>query len=206
MADDIDDDVNEYDGDHGNGYTEPTADPVLIAVTWCRVANNKTLERAIKKLDRLNRQYADIQAKCAALTAHAEQTKAALDVRAAELDAQQAANIRHEDEFQSSIEDAHNALRQYHNYLEQMHRALAHRLLSLNGIAWNEDLQSPPSWTQLQQMLPSLPDDVPPPEREVAVPRIDALSDTFSDPSGDRHGHAFLGTLTRSTSHKPTSQ
>jgi hypothetical protein len=48
-----------------------------------------------------------------------------------------------------------------------------------------------------------LPDDPPALEREVAAhPRLDVFSDTSADPHADRHGNAFLGTLSRDVSHK----
>jgi hypothetical protein len=52
----------------------------------------------------------------------------------------------------------------------------------------------------LKRLVAGLPDDLPLIEREVH-PRIDVLSDTFSDPHADRHGAPFLGELTRDVSH-----
>ena len=48
--------------DDTEDFSAPAADPVLIALELCKLANNKTVAAAIKKLRRLDRQYADIQA------------------------------------------------------------------------------------------------------------------------------------------------
>jgi hypothetical protein len=67
---------------------------------------------------------------------------------------------------------------------------------------YNPQLQDLPSWDVLKRLVVGLPDDPPPLERDVAShPRIDA-SDMFFDPHADRHGNAFLGTLSRDVSHK----
>jgi hypothetical protein len=63
-----------------------------------------------------------------------------------------------------------------------------------------------PTWDQLKRLVAGLPDD-PPLERDVAShPRMDVFSDVSDDPNADRHGNVFLGTLSRSISHKVTSQ
>src|SRR6516225_4991790 len=91
--DDTDDIADEHDGNNSNGYaTDPHTLGLMIAVTWCRVANNKALERTIKKLDRLDRKYADTQAKLTALTAQAAEIETALTRCAAELDAREVAS------------------------------------------------------------------------------------------------------------------
>jgi hypothetical protein len=67
---------------------------------------------------------------------------------------------------------------------------------------YNAQLQQLPDWPAIRRMVAGLPPDPPPLEREMSRPRIDALSDTFSDPNADRHGNVFLGSLTRDVSHK----
>jgi hypothetical protein len=204
MSDDYEAD-DEDAGDGGNGYAAPMADPVLIALELCKLANNKTVAAAVKKLRRLDQQYADIQAKCTALTAHAESTKAALDARATELDAREGAITAREDEFASSVAHVRDELRAYHNHLDETHRQLIHRIMATAGIlsGWNPQLQDLPTWQQLRRQIADLPDDLPGlfQPATAAVP-IDALSDTHDDPHADRHGNAFLGTITRDVSHK----
>jgi hypothetical protein len=206
MSDYDEDDSEDHDNGNGSDYSaavDPHTLGLMIAVTWCRVANNKTLERAIKKLDRLNAQYADIQAKCAALTVHAEQTKAALDARAAELDAREAAITKREDEFAASIEEARDHLRGYYNSIAEEDRRIRYRILSFANLlhGYNAQLQDLPDWRQIKQLVPDLPPDPPAPAAAPVMP-IDALSDTFADPHADRHGQAFLGSLSRSIEHK----
>jgi hypothetical protein len=68
---------------------------------------------------------------------------------------------------------------------------------------YNAQLQDLPDWPAIRRLVVGLPDDPPPIEREiVSSPRINVLSDTFSDPRADRHGAPFLGELTRDVSHK----
>jgi hypothetical protein len=201
MADDDDTD----DTDHG--HSALAADPVLIAIELCRIAKNKTLEAAIRKLAKLDRQYADTQAKVAALAAQAEQINAELDARAAVLDERDRALDARAAAFESQATDVRDELREHRNHLEQTHRQLIHRIMSTAGILgeWNWNLQSPPTWEQLRRMIAGLPEDLPAPAAEPGM-RIDAFSDVCSDERADRHGNAFLGTLSRSTDHKATSQ
>jgi hypothetical protein len=204
----VDDDTDDEQIDDTNGtedYSAPAADPVLIAIEWCRIAKNKTLEAAIRKLAKLNRQYADTQAKLAAVQAQAAELEAALVARAAALDERDRVLDARVTAFENQAADVRDELREHHNRLEQTHRQLTHRIMATTGILgeWNWDLQSPPTWAQLRQMIAGLPDDPPPLERDVAAPlRIDAFADVCSDPSADRHGNAFLGSLNRDVSHK----
>jgi hypothetical protein len=55
---DYDDDTDTDGSDRG--HSPPAVDPVLVALQLCALANNKTVASAIKKLRRLDRQYADI--------------------------------------------------------------------------------------------------------------------------------------------------
>jgi hypothetical protein len=203
-TDDAGDTGDTGDNGNGNGYAESAVDPhtrgLMIAVTWCRVANNKTLERTIKKLDRLNRRYADTQAKLAAVQAQAAELVAKMESDASALAERERAQTERDDAFAVSAQDVRDELREHHAYLNDLHRLLVHRVAATAGIIWNETLQEPPSWQQLRQQIPDLPPD-PAPAAEAAV-RIDTFSDTSDDPHADRHGHVFLNTLTRSTEHK----
>jgi hypothetical protein len=190
---DTDDIADEHDGNNGNGYAvDPHTLGLMIAVTWCRVANNKALERTIKKLDRLDRKYVDTQAKLAALTAQATEIETALTRRAAELDARDAANIKREDEFASSLANAHAELYAHHNRIEQAHRQLVHRVMATAGILgnWNFDLQGVPNWQLLRRMVAGLPDDLP------AAPAPEVVSRETRE---DWTGHTFIAgsSLTR---------
>jgi hypothetical protein len=186
-----DDEIDEHDGSDRD-HSAPAADPVLIALEWCRLSNNKTVAAAIKKLRRLDRQYADTQTKGAAITAQAEQVQAALAERAAALDARERALEAREVAFESQAADVRDELREHHNRLEQTHRQLVHRLMSTAGILgqWNWDLQSPPTWQQLRRMIADLPEDLPAPAGEVISQEV----------REDWTGNTFMpgSTLTRS--------
>jgi hypothetical protein len=161
-----DDDINDTDDEHDgsdHGHSSPAADPVLIALELCRLAGNKTTAAALKKLRRLDRQYADIEAKIVALDAQAEQRDAALTARAAELDVREAALDARSAAFANELTDARDELHRYHNSLVETHRQLVHRILATTGLlgAWNWTLQSPPTWEQLRRMVADLPADLP---------------------------------------------
>jgi hypothetical protein len=182
--DDTDDIADEHDGNNGNGYAaDPHTLGLMIAVTWCRVANNKALERTIKKMDRLDRKYADTQDKLASLTAQAAELETVLTQRAAELDRRQAENERRETEFENQAQDVRDELREHHARLEQMHRQLVHRIMATTGITgnWNFDLQGVPSWEQLKRQIADLPDDLPAPTAEVISENVrqDWVGHTF---------------------------
>jgi len=110
-------DDDEDDGDQGNGYA-PAADPVLIALQLCQLANNKTIATAIKKLRRLDRQFAEAQAKLADVERQAAElvAKAERDVAA----------IR--DEAQRRLDAAETA--------EQEFAAREHRIAALEVAGW----------------------------------------------------------------------
>jgi hypothetical protein len=194
---DHDDGSDEHDGsDHG--HSAPAADPVLIALQLCALANNKTVAAAIKKLRKLDRQYADTQAKVAALAAHAEQRNAALVQREAAIDDRERALDARATEFEASLHEARDHLRGFYDSVAEADRHIRYRILSHADLlgGYNAQLQDLPSWSQLRRLVVGLPDDPPPLERDVASQvRIDALSDTFSDPHADRHGNLFLGSL-----------
>jgi hypothetical protein len=203
MSDDTDDTAGNHDNhDDMADFLDHFATAIIALRDLALNAKIKPVE--LKKRAKHERGLADIQAKCAALTAYAEQTKAALDERAAELAAREAAITKREDEFAASIEEARNHLRGYYNSIAEADRHLRYRVLNhadlLHG--YNSQLQELPDWPAIRRLVVGLPPDPPPPERDVSYPRIDALSDTFSDPNADRHGNVFLGTLSRDVSHK----
>jgi hypothetical protein len=204
MADDDTDDTDNTAANHS------MPDPFVLAIGLCQIAvNAKAIEPALKRLHRLGRDIEKAEKKLAALTAQAEQTNAELAARVAALDEREAALDARKTEFESSLTDARDELREHHARLDDTHRQLVHRIVSCSGILadWNPNLQSLPTWDQLKRLVAGLPDDLPLIEREiVSHPRIDALSDTFSDPHADRHGAPFLGSLTRSINHKAASQ
>jgi hypothetical protein len=79
---------DDTDTDDTEDYST-VADPVLIALELCKLANNKTVATAIKKLRRLDRQFAEAQAKLAAIEGQAAElvARAERDVAAIRDDA-----------------------------------------------------------------------------------------------------------------------
>jgi hypothetical protein len=186
----IDDETDDADG---HDHSAPAADPVLIALELCRIAANpKTIAAAVKKLRRLDAQYADIAAKAAAIEAQVEQKHAALAERETAITAREVALDERAAAFESQAGDVRDELREHHNRLEQTHRQLVHRLMATAGITgnWNFQLQDPPTWQQLRRMIADLPDDPPAPAAEVG----------FRETREDWTGHTFIAgsTLTRS--------
>jgi hypothetical protein len=186
---------------HGNLST-PAADPVLIAFTLIDLAlNPKAAKAGLKQLVQLDKSIGVAERKLADIERQAAEMQAALTARAAELDARERALTEREDAFAASAQDVRDELREHHAHLDDLHRLLVHRVAATAGIMWNETLQGPPSWQQLRQQIPDLPADLPVVSQPAVLP-IDALSDTSDDPNADRHGHVFLGTLSRDVSHK----
>ena len=186
-----DDDTDDIEEDTAE-YSAPAADPVLIALELCKLANNKTAAAALKKLRRLDRQYADTQAKVAALAAQAEQRNAALVQREAELAARERALDEREASFASQATEVRDELHGHHARLEQTNRQLVHRILSCSGLLaeWNPNLQPLPSWQQLRRMIADLPDDLP------AAPTAEVVSENVRE---DWAGSVFMpaSSLTR---------
>jgi hypothetical protein len=204
MVDHDDDNIDTATAGTDHGHPAPAADPVLIALQLCAIANNKTTAAAIRKLCKLDRQYADIQTKIAALAAQAEQRNAELVQREAALAEREHALDARTTEFERSLQEARDNLAEYYRHVEQEDKRLRYRVMAHADLLSNyhPTLQDLPTWPQIRRLVAGLPDDPPPPEREVVShPRIDA-SDTFFDPHADRHGAPFLGTLTRDVSHK----
>jgi hypothetical protein len=208
-----DDDTNDDTED----YSAPVmVDPVAAAIAltdlvaefskaYKLVTTDKAKAARLRALARLDRRAVAAEQKFAAITAQAEQVQAALDARAAALEGRDRALTQREDAFAASCQEAHDSLAAYYNNLADMDRRLRYRIMASADLlaGFNEQLQDLPSWEIIRRMVPGLPADPPPLERDVAShPRIDALSDTFSDPNADRHGNVFLGTLTRDVSHR----
>jgi hypothetical protein len=188
---------DEDDGEAGNGnghdYSAPVADPVLIALELCRIASSpKTIAAAVKKLRRLDAQYADIAAKAAAIEAQVEQKHAALAERESAIAARETALDERAAAFESQAGDVRDELREHHARLEQTHRQLVHRLMATAGILgdWHEGLQDLPSWEQLRRRIVDLPADPPVPAPEIVSREV----------TTDWTGHTFIAgsSLTRS--------
>jgi hypothetical protein len=178
------------------------------ALALCRIANNKTVATALKKLRRVNRQIADAEAKVIAVSDQAEQMQAALAEREAQAAEREAEIERRESSFEVSLAEARDHLRAYYDSIAEADRHIRYRIMSHADLlgGYNPQLQDLPTWDQLKRLVVGLPDDPPPIERDVAAPlRIDAFADVCSDPSADRHGAPFLGELTRDVSHKRKS-
>jgi hypothetical protein len=201
---------DEEAGDHGSDYAAPAEmDLFSAAIALCQIAErSSTIVPALKKLRKLGRDITAAQRKLAAVEGQVEQTNAALAQRAAELDERARTITQREDDFAASIEQARDHLRGYYDSIAEVDRHIRYRILSSADLlsGYNPQLQDLPSWQVLRTMVAGLPPDPPPLEREVAAhPRIDAFSDTFSDPHADRTGLPFLGELTRDVSHKRSS-
>jgi hypothetical protein len=192
--------------DHDAGAANHSMpDPFALAISLCQIAASaKAIEPALKRLRKLGRDIAKAEQKLAAVTAQAEQTNAELAARAAAIDERDRALDARATEFASSLETARAELHQYYNSIAEADRHIRYRIMSHADLlgGYNPQLQDLPSWDVLKRLVVGLPDDPPPLERGAAAhPRIDA-SDMFFDPHADRHGNAFLGTLSRDVSHK----
>ena len=199
MADDDTDDTEDFS-------TPAMVDPFAVLIELCRIAANpKAAEVVLKKIRREVVAAGAREQRCAIAAAKLEQKQAALDARAAELDQRERAITQREDEFAASCQEARDNLAGYYNSIAEADRHIRYRILSHADLlgGYNPALQDLPSWDVLKRLVVGLPDDPPPLERDVAsYPRIDVFSDVSDDPNADRHGHVFLGTLTRSTEHK----
>ena len=205
---DHDDGSDEHDGSD-RGY--PAAvDPFLVAIQLCSIATNaKSVAPALKRLRKLGRDIEAAERKLAAVQDRAAQTTAALDQRQAVIEERERALDARIAAFEGELQEAHDSLAAYYNNLADMDRRIRYRIMASADLlaGFNEQLQDLPSWDQLRRLAVGLPADPPPLERDVvAHPRVDALSDTFSDPNADRHGNAFLGTLSRDISHKDAQE
>jgi hypothetical protein len=191
--------------DFDAGETESFAELDRLIALSKFVANAKNIELRARALAKLNRHIREAEGKLAALTAQAEQREAALAERAAALEAREAALDARMTEFENSLNEARDNLAAYYSAIAEQDRLIRYRVLNSADLlgGYNPQLQDLPTWPQLRRLVVGLPDDPPPPERDVVShPRIDALSDMFSDPNADRHGNAFLGTLSRNVSHR----
>jgi hypothetical protein len=163
--------MNDQDDDETAGDDTEAFVPDYFsgAIALAQIANNKTLEAALKKLRAIDRKFADAQTKLAAVQAQAAELEAALAARAAAADARDRALDARTVEFEASLAEAHAALRASHDNLSDADRRLRYRILThadlLHG--FNEQLQTLPDWQQIKQMIPGLPDDLPAPPAEV---------------------------------------
>jgi hypothetical protein len=200
MTDDADTNADTAAANHS------AADPFTVALALCQIAERaKTIGPAVKKLRKLGRDILAAERKLAKLNAEVAQTEAKFVERQAALDAREAALDARATEFESSLQEARNNLAAYYDSIVEADRLIRYRLLNAADLlgGFNPQLQDLPTWDQLRRVVANLPPDPPPIEREIVPqPRIDAFSDTFSDPHADRHGAPFLGTLSRDVSHK----
>jgi hypothetical protein len=179
-------------------------DPFVLAISLCQIATSaKTIEPALKRLRKLGHDIEKAEQKLAAVTAATEQTNAALAQRAAAADERDRALDARATAFEGELQSARDELHNYYRHVQEEDKRLRYRIMSSADLlsGYNPTLQDLPSWDVLRRLVVGLPDDPPPLERDVSHPRIDP-SDTFFDPHADRHGHAFLGTLSRDVSHK----
>jgi hypothetical protein len=191
---------SDDDTDDTEDYSTPAMDPFLTAIALCQIAERaKPIATALKKLRKVGQDILSAEKKLAAVAAAAEQTNVELAARATALDERERVLDARETRFESSLTDARDELREHHARLDETHRQLIHRIMSTTGMLgeWNPNLQPLPTWQQLRGMIA----DLPAPATEPAM-RIDAFSDVSDNPLADRHGNAFLGSLSRSTDHK----
>ena len=147
------------------------------ALALCRIANNKTVATALKKLRRVNRQIADAEAKVIAVSDQAEQMQAALAEREAQAAEREAEIERRESSFEVSLAEARDHLRAYYDSLADTDRRIRYRILSSADLlhGFNERLQDLPSWQQIKQLVPNLPDDLP------AAPPVEVVSENVRE-------------------------
>jgi hypothetical protein len=199
------DDEQIDDTDDTEDYSAPAlVDPVAAATALTNlvtefskayklVTTDKAKAAQLRAVDKLDRRAAAAEQKFAAITAQAEQLQAALDARAAELAERERALDAREVAFASQAQDVRDELREHHNHLEQTHRQLTHRIMASAGILgqWNFNLQDPPTWQQLRQLIADLPADLP------AAPPAEVISENVRE---DWAGNVFAAgaTVTRS--------
>src|SRR6516225_5952650 len=98
------------------------ADRFGDALALCRIANNKTIATALKKLRRVNRQIADAEAKVIAVSDQAEQMQAVLAQREAVCEARATALDEREAAFEVSLREARDHLRAYYDSIAEADR------------------------------------------------------------------------------------
>jgi hypothetical protein len=181
MSIDQDDDNIDDTADIG----APALDRVTAAIAFVDfaadlydlAANHKAYKARLTKLRRLERDIAAAEQKLAALTARTEQTEAALAEREAELAARDAEIERRESSFEVSLAEARDHLRAYYDSLADTDRRIRYRILSSADLlhGFNERLQDLPSWQQIKQLVPNLPDDLP------AAPPVEVVSENVRE-------------------------
>jgi hypothetical protein len=195
---DYEDDDDDAGG-NGNGYA-PAADPVLIALELCKLANNKTVAAAIKKLAKLDRQFAETQAKLADVERQAAAivAKAENDVR--EINAQARARLEAAEIAEQELVEREQKI----SRLEQSWRYIGEPGDVLSGLRSPEF--SPLQKARTAHGLPLIKDPDPLGFSQHAEPdvAIDALiKRDVGDARSDHLGNTFApSTLTRSTEHK----
>jgi hypothetical protein len=195
----MNDNDHDDDGDQGGSEIFLVLEHFADAIIALRdlVLNAKVKPAALKKLARLNRQYADVQAKFANVEADAAQivAKAQADVAAIHEQAQRRL------EAAATAEDE----------LVQREAKIARLENSWRNLGEPADVMSgfrSPEFSPLQKARLA---HGRPPGKDVDVLglsaqaepdlHIDIVSDTHDDPHADRHGASFLGELTRDVSH-----
>ena len=197
-------DQHDDDTDDDTIDIEAMPDPFSLAIELCRVAAKPaTYAAALKKLRKLGRDILAAEQKLAALTTEAEQKQAAFAEREAELAARSAEIERRESSFEASLAEARDHLGAYYDSLADTDRRIRYRILSSADLlhGFNERLQDLPSWQQIKQLVPNLPDDLP-------AARTDHAEAIFhQEVSEDWSGNVFVpgSTLTRSIN-KATDQ
>jgi hypothetical protein len=189
--DDTDDNTDETDDTE---YFPPAPDPFAAVLTLCRLAANpKAGEAMLRRIRKAERAATAAEQRCATAEAKLEQRQAALDARASELDELTRAIAGRETAFEASLEQARDDLREFYDDLADTDRRIRFRIAHSNGLldGFNERLQSLPTWEQIRQLVPGLPDDPPPPSAAEIVSR---------NVREDWTGHSFLAesSLTRS--------
>src|SRR6516225_4071763 len=105
------------------------ADRFGDALALCRIANNKTIATALKKLRRVNRQIADAEAKVITVADQAEQMEAALDAREAAVAEGERALDARATKFESELQSAHAELCNHHRHVEEEDKRLRYRVM-----------------------------------------------------------------------------
>jgi hypothetical protein len=191
IDDNTETDIDDTDDD--TDYSPPAPDPFIAVLTLCRLAANpKAGEAMLRRIRKAERAATAAEERCATAEAKLEQRQAALDARTAELEARESAISEREGALEASLEQARDGLCEYYDDLADTDRRIRFRIAHSHGllVGFSERLQSLPTWEQIRQLVPGLPDD-PPPAPVAAVIHENTRTDWT--------GHHFLAdsTLTR---------
>ena len=196
----MNDNDHDDDGDQGGSEIFLVLELLAEAIIAARdlVLNAKIKPAALKKLAKLNRQFADAQAGLVAVKAQAAEivAKAQADVAAIHEEARRRLDAAAAAEQELAQREAKIAR------LENSWRNLGEPADVMSGFR-------SPEFSPLQKARMA---HGRPPGKDVDVLglaqdaepdlRIDIVSDTHDDPNADRHGAPFLGELTRDINHK----